>query len=240
MLRKSIIYLAIAGTAVIICFQLYTMYNLIFKYQATVANEEDIVVRQVGEEDERIAFTCNVDWGEQVLPDMLGIFKDNNLKITFFVSGKWAEKNPDLLREMYIAGHEIQNHGYSHKLCSQISASEVREEIKKTEAAVMECIGVKTNIFAPPAGDYDKKTIEICIEENYILSLWSIDTIDWRPGSTADIIENRVLNKNLKGGIVLMHPKEETVKALPSIIKKIEDEGIAIVSLSELINLKEL
>lgn len=235
MLKKAAIFLAIAGFTVITCFQLYTMYNLVFNAQTTCADEDDVVIRQGNDEDERIAFTCNVDWGEEVLPDMLRIFNENNLKVTFFVSGKWAENNPKLLRKMFLAGHEIQNHGYRHRMCSQISGSEVHEEIKKTEEAVMKYIGIKTNIFAPPAGDYDKKTVEICRKENYILSIWSVDTIDWRPGSTAEVIEERVLKKKLNGGIVLMHPKEETVKALPSIIKRIHDKGITIVSLSELI-----
>lgn len=234
MLKKATIYLTIAVAIALIGFQIYTMYNMIFNSKPASINEEGIVIRQGNDDDDRIAFTCNVDWGEEILPDMLEIFKRNDLKITFFVSGKWAEKNPKLLRKIYLDGHEIQNHGYRHRLCSQISSSEVKDEIKKTEEAVLKYIGLKTNIFAPPAGDFDSKTVEICRDENYILSLWSIDTIDWRAGSTAEIIKKRVLKKKLNGGIVLMHPKEETAKALPSIIEEIQGKGISIVTLSEL------
>jgi peptidoglycan/xylan/chitin deacetylase (PgdA/CDA1 family) len=136
---------------------------------------------------------------------------------------------------MFLEGHEIQNHGYGHRLSSQISEEEVMEEIKKTEDAIKNFTGVKTEVFAPPSGDYDSKTVEVCREMGYLLSLWSVDTIDWRAGSTAKVIEDRVLNKKLNGAILLMHPKEETVKALPGIIKTIQGRGLEIVTLKELI-----
>ncbi|HOA43303.1 MAG TPA: polysaccharide deacetylase family protein, partial [Bacillota bacterium] len=121
MLRKIILCIVISGTFAFLCFQLYAMYDMMFHTQTvSVEGEEGIVIRQGSTEDDRIAFTCNVDWGEDVLPDMLDIFEQKDLKITFFVSGRWAENNPWLLRKIYILGHEIQNHGYGHRMCSQI------------------------------------------------------------------------------------------------------------------------
>lgn len=236
MSKKYKIILAVLG-AIILIF-LSTQAASEFKCDSDVATsteEEGIVVRSGKEDDLRIAFTCNVDWGEEILPDMLKTFRDNDIRISFFITGRWANNNPKLLRKIYLEGHEIQNHGYGHKLCSQISSSAIREEIEKTEEAIFKYTGVKTSIFAPPSGDFDEKTVQTCKEMDYIISLWSIDTIDWRAGSTAKVIEKRVLEKELKGAIVLMHPKEETAKALPVIIEKIKDKGIEIVTFSELV-----
>ena len=131
------------------------MYDMMFHTETvSVEGEEGIVIRQGRTDDHRIAFTCNVDWGEDVLPDMLDIFAEKDIKITFFVSGKWAKNNPWLLRKIYVLGHEIQNHGYGHRMCSQISEKEVREEIEKTEVVIKQLTGVVTNTFAPPSGDY--------------------------------------------------------------------------------------
>ncbi len=135
---------------------------------------------------------------------------------------------------MYQDGHEIQSHGYSHKLPSQNSVEVLKDEILKTEAVILDILGVKTNVFAPPSGDYDGTTIELCRSLGYKMALWSSDTIDWRKGSTADVIKSRVLKKNLNGAIVLMHPKEETVKALPDLIEKIREQKINIVPLYRL------
>ncbi len=193
------------------------------------------VIRKVSDESNKIAFACNVDWGSEVIPQMLEIFDQEDIHISFFVTGNWASKNPRLLREMFLQDHEIGNHGYSHKLCSQISKEQVIQEIIKTEKVVYNLIGIKTTLFEPPSGDFNDTTLEICDELGYTLVLWSIDTIDWRQGSTAEIIKKRVLEKPLNGAIVLMHPKPETVKALPQIISEIKAKEIDIVPVSQLI-----
>lgn len=204
------------------------------KSAESLAGEDDVVIRSGLPNSNQLVFSCNVDWGEEVLPDMLKVFQDQNVKVTFFISGRWAEKNPDLLKKMYEDGHEIQSHGYSHKLCSQNSVEAIKEEILKTEKVILDILGVKTNVFAPPSGDYDETTIELCRSLGYKMALWSSDTIDWRQGSTAAVIKDRVLKKRLNGAIVLMHPKEETVKALPELIEKIRAQKIEIVPLYRL------
>lgn len=243
-MKTSKLLTLVVFTAVFLIFvyQVVSLGTIVFKnhsvteegIQSLAPNEEGIVIRSGLPNSNQLVFSCNVDWGEEVIPDMLKIFKENNIKITFFVSGRWAENHPDLLKEMYQAGHEIQSHGYSHKLCSQNSVEAIKEEILKTEAVILEILGIKTNVFAPPSGDYDETTVELCKSLGYKLALWSSDTIDWREGSTAAVIKDRVLKKRLNGAIVLMHPKEETVKALPSLIEEIQAKKIEIVPLYRL------
>jgi len=191
-----------------------------------VVEEEGTVFRSV-DPCGKVALTCNVDWGEEEIPKILKILKEQKVKITFFVSGAWAEKHPDLLRRMYVEGHEIGSHGYGHKLCTQISTERIREELEKTEQVIEPLLGGETlDLFAPPSGDYDQETVDLCREEGYRLILWSADTIDWKEGSTAQVITKRVLKKELDGGIILMHPKSETVKALPQILEGIKERGL--------------
>ncbi|MEA4987565.1 MAG: polysaccharide deacetylase family protein [Anaerovorax sp.] len=204
------------------------------KEVTAVKGEEDIVMRSGSTDSQKLTLTCNVDWGEDVLPGMLDTLKEKKVKITFFVCGRWAEKNPSLLRRMFVEGHEIQSHGYSHKLSTKISKEMEKEEIEKTADAIFRYTGEKTIVYAPPSGDYDSETVDLCREMNYKLSLWSSDTIDWKPGSTKDIIKERILKKPLSGAIVLMHPKPETAKALSELIDEIQQKNIKIVPLREL------
>ena len=84
-----------------------------------------------GNTDEKIlAFACNVDWGNEYIPKMLKIFEDNNIKITFFVTGRWAEKHGEILKSIYEAGHEIGNHGYNHIDYDKLSYEKNKEEIE--------------------------------------------------------------------------------------------------------------
>ena len=64
--------------------------------------------------------------------------------------------------------------------------------------------------------------------------MWNKDTIDWRD-QDPQVIYDRVFKSPLKGGIVLMHPTEGTVKALPAIIKDIKKQNVKIVKVSDLI-----
>jgi peptidoglycan/xylan/chitin deacetylase (PgdA/CDA1 family) len=239
---KVLIIVVFTTVIAIFVYQVVTLGTIIYRnhsamkeqIQSTASIEESVVIRSGLPNSGKAVFSCNVDWGEEVIPDMLKVLKEYNVSITFFVSGKWAENHPDLLKEMYQAGHEIQSHGYGHKLCSQISVEAAKEEILKTEKVILDILGVKTNVFAPPSGDYDETTMELCQSLGYKMALWSVDTIDWREGSTAEVIINRVLKKNLNGAIILMHPKEETVKALPVLIEKIREKKIDIVPLYRL------
>lgn len=189
-----------------------------------------------GNNNEYIAFTCNVDWGTELIPKMLDIFDKYNIKITFFVTGRWAKNNPKMLKMIYEKGHEIGNHGYGHRMHSKLNINDNYKEIKVTHDIVKKIIGIDMKYFAPPAGDFNNLTLKVANDLGYQTILWNIDTIDWRNDSTAQKIIQRVLNKPLNGSIVLMHPKEQTVKALDTIIKSIKEKNIKIGSVSNVLH----
>ncbi|HBG22300.1 MAG TPA: polysaccharide deacetylase, partial [Peptococcaceae bacterium] len=58
----------------------------------------------------QVAITVNVDWGEEYLPDMLDTLEKSHVEATFFISGRWAEEHPKLVRQVSSVGHEIGNH----------------------------------------------------------------------------------------------------------------------------------
>jgi peptidoglycan/xylan/chitin deacetylase (PgdA/CDA1 family) len=67
--------------------------------------------------------------------------------------------------------------------------------------------------------------------------MWSKDTIDWRDKDTA-IIYKRATSNPENGDLILMHPKEHTLKVLPDIIDFYLGKGFNLVTVSE--NIKEL
>jgi len=186
------------------------------------------------EGDKKVAFACNVVWGNEYLPDMLSEFKKNNIRITFFIGGDWADKNKELLMRIYSDNHEIGNHGYNHLKHTQINDEKNKEEIIKTEEVIHSILGIKTNLFAPPYGDVNKKVTQIAEDLGYKVIMWSIDTIDWNTKDYTKILE-RVNKKIHNGAIILMHPTESTVKALPILINNILNSGYEIVPVSEVL-----
>lgn len=189
------------------------------------------------ENSNKVSLMINVYWGTEFLNDMLDTLDEFNVKTTFFVGGVWAVSQSEMLQEIFDRGHEIGNHGYYHKDQGKLSADKNHEEIFNTHKIVKTILGIDMNLFAPPSGSYNKKTVEMATELGYKTIMWTDgrDTIDWRD-KDSEVIFNRAI-KNCKGGdFVLMHPTEATKNALPKIIQTLKNQGFELCTVSE--NLK--
>lgn len=227
---KTIFKLAIVLAIIIISlsFIVITAKN---KSQETFFHDD--VYYKGSKEVETVAFACNVDWGNEYIPDMLDIFKEEDIKITFFPTGIWAEKNDGILKRIDREEHEIGNHGYSHKDYGIMGFDENKEQILKADKIIKDITGVSPKFFAPPSGSFNQDTVKAAKDTNYDVIMWSVDTIDWREDSTKEKIIERVVEKVDNSAIVLMHPTENTVAALPAIIKNLKKKGYKIGRVSD-------
>lgn len=195
-----------------------------------------------------MALTINVDWGEEYIPAILDALDKGHAQATFFVTGRWAKRNPELLKQIASRGHQVENHGYSHPHPDQLSVGANQEEIKKTESIIQGIIGRKTHFYAPPYGEKGVPGLKAADILGYQTILWTLDTVDWRPESTPEIIAQRIINPAMRfgikpkksGAIILMHPKLNTVKALPVILNQLTLEGFAFQTLDTLITFGQI
>ena len=229
--KKILIYVAISVVLLIALLMLF-FFNADSKGVFNLMSPQPIY--KGDESMAKVAFACNVVWGTEYVPQMLDIFREKGIKISFFIGGEWANDNPELLRKMVSEGHELGNHGYYHKHHSQLNSDENRREISQTEDMIKELTGIKTDLFAPPYGEFNDATLEAAESLGYKTIMWSIDTIDWRREG-AQVITNRVLKNPHNGAIILMHPVEDTVEALPIIIDELKDRGFEIGKVSDLL-----
>ncbi|GFN36460.1 polysaccharide deacetylase family protein [Tepidimicrobium xylanilyticum] len=220
----------------IIIFLIIIVVGIYFSFYNRADETFKIDIYYKGNVDDKIvSFACNVDWGNEYIEPMLKIFAQNNIEITFFVTGTWAKKNPELLKTIYNKGHEIGNHGYRHIDYDKLSYEGNREEILKAHNIIYNILGVEPKYFAPPSGAYNDNTIKAAKDLNYDIIMWSIDTIDWRDDSTKEKIINRVISKIHDSAIILMHPTKETVYSLPEIIEYLNNKGYKIGKISDVI-----
>ncbi|MFZ7104651.1 MAG: polysaccharide deacetylase family protein [Peptococcaceae bacterium] len=184
-----------------------------------------------------VAITINVDWGEEVIPQMLTVLEGKNTKATFFITGRFAEKFPDIVKQISAQGHEIGNHGYSHPHPDRISVEKNHEEIMKTHKILKNLCDREINLFAPPYGERGANCLKAADQAGYKTILWTADTIDWQqPPPSVNTLVNRVTGKKLiNGTIILMHPKAHTLQALPVIIDVIKTKGFQLKTVSEII-----
>jgi len=182
--------------------------------------------------NKNISLMVNVYWGTEYIDSMLQIFEQKDVKTTFFVGGTWAIDNQEYLNKILEKGHELGNHGYHHKDHDKISEQENLNQIKNTHKIVKELTGFEMNLFAPPSGAYNKTTVACATSLGYQTVMWTRDTIDWRDHD-ANLIFNRAIKNACGGDLILMHPTDATVKALPKIIDNLQSKGFKLTTVSE-------
>ena len=173
-----------------------------------------------------VAILCNVDWGEEYINSMLKTLKEENVHITFMVTGRWAKENPEILKKILNSGHEIGNHGYMHYDYSNFDYDANYKQIKKAKDTIEGIINQNTVFFEAPSGYYNKETVRAAKDLRYIPIKWSIDTIDWKYQDDSEAIINRLKSHEIKDGkIILMHPTDATSKSLKTIIQIVKNKG---------------
>lgn len=184
--------------------------------------------------NKEMALTVNVFWGEEHIPKMMEIMRENNVKATFFLGGAWVEKYPELAALIAGEGHEIGSHGYSHPHPDRLSRAGNLKDMQRAEDVIYQATGHRPKLYAPPYGERGPSVLEAAEQAGYTTILWSIDTIDWQL-PPPDIVVQRVTEKAHNGAIVLMHPTAPTVKALPQVIQQLKRDGYQLVTVSRLL-----
>lgn len=202
----------------------------------TQGNESNLY-RFAGENGVGVSLMFNVYWGTDEVYRILETLKTYNAKATFFIGGCWADDNVECLRAIYAGGHEIGNHGYFHKDQAKMNLSQNQKEIAECNRFIELAIGVKPTLFAPPSGAYSDATLTAAAALNMKTILWSKDTIDWRDKDSA-IIYTRATKDIKLGDFVLMHPMAETANALGDILKYYESKDLAVVTVTENLQLE--
>ena len=186
-------------------------------------------------EEKKIAVTFDAAWSAEDTDEIIGILKKHNAKATFFAVGDWVEKNPEAVKKLYNAGHEIGNHSDTHPSFSQINREEIKSEILNCNKKVERITGVEPKLVRAPSGDYDNKSIEVTESLDMKMIQWDVDSLDWKKLSV-DEMYGRVVSKTQKGSILLFHNGvENTPEALDKILEKLEKDGYEFVTVSELI-----
>jgi peptidoglycan/xylan/chitin deacetylase (PgdA/CDA1 family) len=93
-------------------------------------------------------------------------------------------------------------------------------------------------LFRPPYGSFDNTTVDIAKQNHMLMTLWDVDTEDYRLPGTPAIVQ-AALSQARPGSIVLMHDgggdRSQTLAAVPQIIKGLRARGFRLVTVPELV-----
>jgi peptidoglycan/xylan/chitin deacetylase (PgdA/CDA1 family) len=189
-----------------------------------------------------VALTLDAGASAEPVPRMLVALRERNIKITFFLTGKWIADNPELTRAIVADGHEIANHTYNHPDLTRMGAAAMRAELADTEALLQKTAGASSRpLFRPPYGAYDEQVLRTAVDEGYLPIYWTLDSLDsvGEP-KTPEFLLERVTRKltpeQLRGAIILAHcGSAPTADALPQILDRFKEMGFEVKKVSEVL-----
>lgn len=200
-------------------------------------NGRELPIYCVDTEEKKVALSFDAAWGNEDTEIILEILKENDVKVTFFMTGGWVEKYPEDVKAILAAGHDLGNHSENHKNMSQLSDEQCKEELRKVHDKVKNLTGYEMFLFRPPYGDYDNHVITNAKDCGYYTIQWDVDSLDWKDYGVDSIIKTVTQHKHLgNGSIILCHNGAKyTAQALDAMIKNLKEQGYTIVPVSELI-----
>jgi peptidoglycan/xylan/chitin deacetylase (PgdA/CDA1 family) len=169
---------------------------------------------------------------------ILRILRRAGVQATFFPVGYSLDRWPRSLAAEARVGHVIGDHTLHHPPLASLSFRAQLREIRGEARRLRRHRMPRTRLVRPPYGSYDRRTVTIARRLGMLVVMWSVDSQDYtRPGRRA-IVRN-VLAGARPGAIVLMHdgggPREQTVAALPAVIRRLRRRGFRLVTVPELL-----
>ena len=179
-----------------------------------------------------------------VLEKLLPLLNQEGIKATFFPIGACIVKNDRWIRKLAAEGHEVENHSYSHENLTKIPLREAISDVEHADNLIEQIIGQRPKFFRPPffainkelRGELNKYGLHTLTHGGN-----SIGSLDWiythSPEKIIQQIKIVTANRGQKDYVIVFHELENTLKALPEIIRYFRNQGYVFVRLDEFVKL---
>jgi len=102
----------------------------------------------------------------------LELLAQHAVRATFFVAAGWMGSREGFmswpeLRELVAAGHEVQSHGWSHRVLRECSSSELEDELVRSRRTIEDELQVPVTAISIPHGRWDDRVLRACAAAGY-------------------------------------------------------------------------
>ena len=143
---------------------------------AVSAEARMIPIYNVDTDENKVAITFNCAVGNSDIDSILKTLDEYGIKATFFLLGSWADDYINEVQKIYDAGHEIGNHGYSHKDLPTMNYEDILLDIQKCNETVRNITGHSPTLFRAPSGAYDNKTLSAAENLGMMTIQWDVES----------------------------------------------------------------
>ncbi|QOZ25584.1 polysaccharide deacetylase family protein [Bradyrhizobium sp. CCBAU 51753] len=169
-------------------------------------------------------------------PAVLKALADECTTGIFFPIGKHATYHPEILRQVYAAGHTVGAHTWSHANLNnkKLTEEQKKDEIERGYAAVKWALEVSPSpFFRFPALQHPPEMVTYLGNRNIAIFSCDLDSFDFKASKPQQVIDTVMKKLNKLGkGIVLMHDfQKHTAEALPELLKQLKAGGYKVVAM---------
>jgi polysaccharide deacetylase family protein (PEP-CTERM system associated) len=107
---------------------------------------------------------------DQVMPLLLDMLAEASATGTFFVLGVVAVENPELVRRIAAAGHEVASHGWDHRRVTDLDPAGFRQQVRDSRSLLSDLAGLPVAGYRAPSFSIVpglEWALEILVEEGY-------------------------------------------------------------------------
>jgi len=154
----------------------------------------------------------------------LDIFKQHDVKCTFFVCGDYLKAAPEIWQRAISEGHEVAWHSMHHENMLQKGADYLRSDIEEWETLAHQILGDDYQIPAilrlPYGAGQSVDTIQAVLKEKGYRSIyWSVDPFTEAASRTSSDFADVITSKTSEDSIILIHFKDVDLGALEQSIE---------------------
>jgi peptidoglycan/xylan/chitin deacetylase (PgdA/CDA1 family) len=169
-------------------------------------------------------------------PAVLKALAEECTKAIFFPVGKHTTYHPEILRQVYNAGHTVGSHTWSHAHLDskKMTEPQVREEIEKGFSAVKMAIGAApAPFFRFPGLGHTQPALGYLASRNISMFSVDVDSNDFKSSGPDQVIQNVMTKLDKQGkGVILMHDlQKHTAIALPTLLRRLKAGGYKVVQM---------
>lgn len=141
--------------------------------------------------DTRVAAQSWLRYDEVAVPRIVDMYKEYNMKQTFFIPAWCIERYPKTVEYILKEGHEIAHHGYLHEHPNELSQEEEYHWLKKGIEVIENFTGQRPRGWRAPMYNFSKYSADLLAKEGFLYdsSLMGDDIPYVLKSSSGQIIE---------------------------------------------------
>lgn len=196
--------------------------------------EEYKAPNYINKEGKLLCFTFDDGPNHESSHKIMDILRKYDARATFFVVGqRLSDDGLALIRKGISYGQEYGCHTYSHPNLTTLSKEEIEREINSPVKVIKDNLNYEMKLLRPPYGAINDEVRSLT---SLRVTLWNVDSEDWRVRDKEKIIANVKHAKD--GNIVLFHDIfAETADAIAELLPYYISQSYQFITVSEMLSL---